>query len=214
MWLTLTGLMLAGAPQTALATTFEKPGEATVGGTIALKLDSALNIGSQGGGAGAGKRAYKELKLNCSELKIVALDSSSKTVGQTTAVPGDGPGTCSYSMRVPANTALTITVGQAGANAVMVKTIDEAPKEAGAGGGAGKAATGGGGGPGAGALNGAAIDSYVKFTPTSGFEYGGRQTLGTLGPSGGAKATIKGESVSPMLPAVQKTVPLQIVIEG
>jgi hypothetical protein len=58
------------------------------------------------------------LKINCTAITISALDSAGKTVASTKATNGVDPGTCSYKMRVPADTALTLNFTDGGKGSV------------------------------------------------------------------------------------------------
>lgn len=63
------------------------------------------------------------LKINCTKLTINAFDGTGTTVATTMAVQGADPGTCSYKMRVPATTALALTVTDGGNGAIWAYSV-------------------------------------------------------------------------------------------
>jgi hypothetical protein len=63
------------------------------------------------------------LKINCQKLTISAFDGSGTAVATAMAVKGADPGTCSYSLRVPAATALTLTVTDGGKGAIWAYQV-------------------------------------------------------------------------------------------
>jgi hypothetical protein len=62
------------------------------------------------------------LKINCQKLTISAFDGTGTAVATAMAVKGADPGTCSYSLRVPAATALALTVTDGGKGAIWAYT--------------------------------------------------------------------------------------------
>lgn len=111
----------AGAAQTIAQPTVVEPiyvKWATVNGSISLRKSGGQLTDAKVTPADSFSYSKNGLKIKCPAIKVSAFDAAGKTVASTQATNGAEPGTCSYSLRIPADMAVTLGVTDGGTGAL------------------------------------------------------------------------------------------------